>query len=533
MFQTYHGRKKIIKLDAITLKPKYSPFRLLVITILVLASVLVVFIVDAKWGIGVSPDSVGYLLSAQNILDGKGYTDQDGKAVSLWPFLYPLCLAGCAFVTNMDVVLIVPFFHAFLLASIIVCFFRFSGKLRWRFRDEVIAGLMLLLSVPLLHVASWVWSELLFIFLTILFLDYSSKYVSTNSIKHMLVMAIVAGLSTLTRYIGVTLILTGIIYLLYFNKNEVRTSISRLFLFIIVSSGPLVIFLIRNYLLTGTFAGDRSESVVGLLPQVLTAFNSLSKWYFPLDGVMRIMIITTVLVILAFLIITFKELKSVVKEKQIIMSFVFIAIYFVSTVFLSTITVIDSLGHRLLSPVYVPALIILVSCLGRLLHILSERMKENLLWIGKGLFVSILIMTFTQRVVLEIIPDFSSEWNYMSDRWKKSRTIDFVKHNQHLYSGVIYSNHPDALIFFNRLLSVKITPAKTDYYPVSLEELEGTWPQTDNATLIWFDPTPRNFLYNLDELKKVSELEKIRTFQDGAVYTVRKRLISKEVDQGR
>lgn len=532
LLQTYHGRIIDINPNLDPLRSKYSAYRVLIIALLMFASFTVVLLVDAQWGIGVSPDSVEYLALARNIIEFNGYVGSDGKAMPSWPPLYPVSLGVFSSLFHLDVLAVVPYCHAFLLSMIILVLFRISRIYGWSIQKEMAAGCMVLLSVPLLYVATWVWSELFFSLLVALFIYYSSLYVKTDLKKYIVAMAIIAGLATLTRYIGGTLIFSGVIYLLAFNKIEVRTRISRILLFAIFSSLPLLLFLARNYYATGTLTGDRSEPVTMLFPQIFEVFSVLSRWFLPFNGSIRLVLLVFLLGML-FTVFKLRELKSLIKENQIIISLIFIVIYIVSTILLSTITVIDSIGHRLLAPLYIPILIVAVAFFSGLIGIQNQRGRKNVL-LGVKLLLSLtLIGAFTQRMIFEVIPEFSSGYNYMSDRWKESSTIEFMKSHKLSESRIIYSNHPDALHFHSRLKSVKFTPAKSVHHPVSLEELEGTWPQTDNATLIWFDPTPRNFLYNLDELKKVSELEKIRTFQDGAVYTVRKRLISKEVDQGR
>ncbi|NIP42487.1 MAG: hypothetical protein GWO30_06835 [Gammaproteobacteria bacterium] len=45
------------------------------------------------YGIGLSPDSVGYISTARSLISGKGFFQYDGQPFFLQPPLYPIILA--------------------------------------------------------------------------------------------------------------------------------------------------------------------------------------------------------------------------------------------------------------------------------------------------------------------------------------------------------------------------------------------------------------------------------------------------------
>jgi hypothetical protein len=53
--------------------------------------------------------------------------------------------------------------------------------------------------------------------------------------------------------------------------------------------------------------------------------------------------------------------------------------------------------------------------------------------------------------------------------------------------------------------------------------LVGTWPPEDNARLIWFDRHEHTFLYSLEEIKQIADLELITAFTDGVIYKVERK----------
>src|SRR6185436_14554193 len=72
-------------------------------------------IATARYGAGVSSDSVKYMAVAQNILDGNGLYDHRGWPLLSWPPLYSIILAGLAWLTRMDVFILAWYLNILLL----------------------------------------------------------------------------------------------------------------------------------------------------------------------------------------------------------------------------------------------------------------------------------------------------------------------------------------------------------------------------------------------------------------------------------
>jgi len=187
------------------------------LTILSVVGVIFVLLSASLFGAGISSDSVKYIAIARNILSGQGYCNYDGDLVPSFPPLFPVTLAflGLFGADPFDMVL---FFNAIAFGLIIF----FSGHLFFNyFKSKILATLgaiSILLSIPLFFVSKMIWSEPFFILLVILFITYFLKLLleTANRIGLLLLVSILASLACLQRYIGITLILTGIILIFFF-----------------------------------------------------------------------------------------------------------------------------------------------------------------------------------------------------------------------------------------------------------------------------------------------------------------------------
>lgn len=75
---------------------------------------MVIVITTNPYGIGLSPDSVGYTRTARNISEGKGVFIQVGIPLVASPPLYPLSLSVSGLLSGIDPVVLLPYINALL-----------------------------------------------------------------------------------------------------------------------------------------------------------------------------------------------------------------------------------------------------------------------------------------------------------------------------------------------------------------------------------------------------------------------------------
>ncbi len=161
-------------------------------------------------GIGLSPDSIVYLSTAGNIHDHGVINDYTNQPMMDFPAFYPLFLSGLIFLTGRSVVAFGPVLDGLLFGLLIwLCGWmmnRFSRSSRW-YKWPVLV--FILLSPCLLEVYSMIWSETLFLVLSVLFMIGCHRYFERHSIPSLLLIAVIAGLSCVTRYAGLSIIAMG------------------------------------------------------------------------------------------------------------------------------------------------------------------------------------------------------------------------------------------------------------------------------------------------------------------------------------
>ncbi|MBK5107808.1 MAG: glycosyltransferase family 39 protein, partial [Anaerolineales bacterium] len=179
---------------------KYTAGKILVI--FGLLGIAVIWI-SSPWGIGVGYDSIFYLSASDNILSGSGLSRFDGYGNTIplthFPPLYSLTLAGFSLITGFESDL-----AARILAAV---FFGFlvglSGWLVYRHTRSLLASVVgstfVLVSPVLLDVSFMAMSELLFLVLLLLMIDFLNKYLLHGNMVVLIIAAIFASLMYLTR----------------------------------------------------------------------------------------------------------------------------------------------------------------------------------------------------------------------------------------------------------------------------------------------------------------------------------------------
>jgi len=73
-------------------------------------------------------------------------------------------------------------------------------------------------------------------------------------------------------------------------------------------------------------------------------------------------------------------------------------------------------------------------------------------------------------------------------------------------------------------VTAQMSPAKTMYNSNDrvneLPILRETWPKDGNGYLVWFDAVGRKYLFTVDELQTIADMQEIAKLGDGAIYSV-------------
>ncbi|HOE12572.1 MAG TPA: hypothetical protein PLQ35_12350 [bacterium] len=474
----------------------------------------------SKYGIGLTADSIHYISAANNLADGNGLVEYDGIPQVSWPPLYA-CLLALLSLASIPIPSGARVIHAILFAVILFCsgeIFRRHCRSRWL---VLFAIFMLSVSYSLVSISICMWSEPLFIVLLLLTVLLIPSCFRRQSIRRLLAVSLLTALFCLQRYIGVTLALTiSAIILAYWPESSRRKRVVLSVGFLIVSCFPLVLYLIRNYMLTSTLTGYRGSSPNTLYDNIHYLLDGISIWFIPVEIPLWI---REVLLLLfggaAGIHILYKiwqGRRSPTRDVQVPVMALFTWIYILTLVALSTTVAFQRIANRFLLPIYVFVVFLFVKSADDLLgHYSHVRLQKTV--------VSIFLVALSFCWMGYMIPHIHGKvvhhrkcgtGEYNIERWKESDMIRVIQREP--IQGKIFSNAADIMyIFTDRPATMGPFRAET------IEEFREKLSKDGPNYLVWFDACRKDYIYNLDEIQSIFALELIRECQDGAIYRIR------------
>lgn len=233
---------------------------------------------------GVSGDAVHYMEGARNILAGKGYSRMkaDGTAHPLTGFPPGFSLSMSAIgLTGMAPLDASRYLNSFLFGANIFLVGLILLKLTRSIPISLSGSLITLTFISLVKIHSWVMSEPLFIFLTLLSLLSFIYYWEKGNWVALILTGFLIGLSTITRYIGLVLPLVISGAILFLSQKPWRRRLAEILVLAGVIAVPVGSWLIRNLLVANTLT-NRVLVYHGLsYSLVVTLLDEISSWLFP------------------------------------------------------------------------------------------------------------------------------------------------------------------------------------------------------------------------------------------------------------
>ncbi|MFQ5921611.1 MAG: ArnT family glycosyltransferase [Anaerolineales bacterium] len=262
----------IQRLDRNLVRIRFGP-RGLVLSIAALVIVSVLALVYAtRLGPWIFSDSVEYIVSARNLLNGRGVglilPSGQFQPIYLHPPFYPLALAAVG-TLGIDLVIaarwmnILFFGLIILLAAGIIYYATGSSWLPFG------AGLLFMFNPALAWVSAGAMSEPIFVVSGLVGLLLLLKYFETGSRRLLLIAGVASGMAALARYPGVALVATGWVGIALFSQSR---RASDAVLFTILAGVPILVWLVYV----------SAQPTVGLLGQSAFRVADLWKAWIPL-----------------------------------------------------------------------------------------------------------------------------------------------------------------------------------------------------------------------------------------------------------
>lgn len=469
-------------------------------------------------GIGISPDSIVYLSVARNTITQGLFVDYNLQPLVDFPVGYPFFLTVAGLITRVELINLAPYLNGFLFAACIMITGRLIDSfelVRPWYKWFILFSMAL--SPALLGIFTMLWSETLFILLTLLFIAVLQKYLLKYATIYLIIAACIAGVSCITRYAGITVIGTGLMILLFDTVLKPKRKITHLFLFSIVSLSILIVNLVHNALVTGYATGPREAGITSLQTNIGYYADVVCSWfYFPAQQTL----LYSFFVVLLLMMMVFLFFRSVIYTKQVNNTMhilrAFFIIYTVFIIGISTLSHFEQINTRLLSPIFIPLLLIATGWMPGVIEMLKTEKRQIVLVMVS---LAALIFQYCQFNTLKSNYHENNTYGipgYTDDSWRNSEIVKFIKKHQSVFDKNygLYSNAHEA-VYFNAGLRSSSIPHKIDKADIY------DFYHSDGFYVIWFDHVSDTELISLAEISRHSKTVRKYAFKDGAIYFVR------------
>jgi hypothetical protein len=474
------------------------------------------------YGPGLSPDSTTYVGLARDI-SANGFAFLTENKAVVQPPLYPMALAATSSLAGATIIHAAAWINILASAALVAVILLTVSRVTMSIPVLTVTGILSCFSVPLTHVWSMAWTEPLFI------LTVSLALLIVSEPKHSVFSVLFAGLLTaaacFTRYAGIVLLPVVTAFLFLSQAGNAWKRCRHAALYALPPTFFFALYVSRNYALSGTPLGGRSPSQLGIADNVDLAKDVVLGWFLPY----RVRSFETLLLLTCALIGAVawhqrSHIARVIRSSDRIVSLcaAFSVAYAGFIVWTSTTTAYDHINDRLLSPLY-PSLLILFAVLLK-----PESYRSQLVRIlALGAFcllcvVAPLLATYSQvnRNAHE------GAGGYNSRHWQESELVTYFRRNGQPKDESVFSNIPDALYILADV-TANLSPARRKFNSkettgVTKENLFTKHPGLDGALLVWHVPNERDYLFTLEDLETMCELEEVKTFADGRIYRIRR-----------
>ena len=508
---------------------------------------------QATYGVLLNLDSLNYLATARNLLDGQIFIDHAGDAYSMWPPLYPLALAGVSLGIADPLTIAGPLSVAIFALTI----FLVGRYLRRRLSSGYMvawACFALALSIPIIDATAMALSEPLFILTAALALMRADDYLAGGKRSALLWAAAFSALAWQTRYIGVAVPVAIGLALLLLAGAPLRDRLRRGAVYGLIVGLPMAAWLARNYLLTDTLTGPRPATEYSLLGVAADVFGGLWIWarydnadwvqvewlsFLPAASAALLIAMLGAIAVGCVLARVWGGARTTDARRAQLLFGGFALAY--AAIFVFTLLATGRPHHgvvffRFLTPLYLPLAVVVAVAADRLLAFL----RDGGLWDGatarrwraaRRLAGVALLAALTLWLVGQTVPNAravawanSAEFyrGYTSPRWVNSPTLRRI--DEYPMDGIVYSNRPEVAYLRNDGDALHI--------PLNLYRHEGGYvarladwlvEAQDGAWLVWFKRRADGIYLPdayLPQMRVMTRLRPVAEFVDGAIFRV-------------
>jgi len=356
------------------------------------------------------------------------------------------------------------------------------------------------------------WSETVFICWGLLFLLLAHNYLRAPNTRSLLWMGICCSLAMITRYAGISLIVTGGWLILMHGDLNAKQKIKQLLLFGVTAAVLPALNLARNLYVHNSLTGVRQKALRSFWQNMEGMAAVFSEWFPFLAGhepAALLLVIVLLSGALCFLIFRVLQQQYYSGMGTVVAGFSFV--YFSFMLLIASISRFEELSSRLLSPAYIPLLLMSTHWLVPFIQNRLAKWRPWLVIPALALYAAIIHHQYKLNAeAWEGVKDAGMP-GYTEDSWTQSPTVAYLKTQNLPFAYPVYANANDAVYF---LTGQYAKPLPHKEIPSEVEQLQ----QKQNFYLVWFNDGVNNDLLSLDYLLQQRKVLEIHEFEDGAVY---------------
>ena len=488
-----------------------------------------------KYGAGVAGDSIHYLSVAESLIQGRGFIDSNGGPLIFFPPLFPILIAGLAWVFRVDV-FVAGWILNVLLSGLNMFLSGFFMRRVFQARPVYfyISSLIILLSTSFLAMHASILSDPLSLTFTLLFFMAAEHYIQKPAWRPFLGMFILAVVAPLLRFSGFSLIVAGGLVILYANGRNILKSFPLAGLFGVLALLPTAAWIyLHNYLQYQTWWGTDNAIGADALVNLLQSLRKIMYWFIPYRPISKSgfaePVVTLVFILIVLLLINklqnWREwAKEFLQPAQMSM-LIFTVVYYSSS-----ILNIQTGDHKaLFSDRYF--VIIMVPILALIFISFDYLVLPHIPLPHPSLRIGLVVL-FLLWLSLPLYKDYKylraslaegeAGYNQYNMRvFQESILLSRVKVLlQKEPQANLYSNIPPVVWFFSRHRMI-LPPAQD--IPRTKDEIKAAfagWPYDKPGYYIWFEPDPFELYMPLADLYLVADMQVIEKIPDGMIVRI-------------
>ena len=324
--------------------------------------------------------------------------------------------------------------------------------------------------------------------------------------------AIIAALAFITRFAGITIVATGAALILFDGALSMVKKIKHLLLFVLMGVSLVVWNLLHNHYAAGSLAGIREKALRTIADNLLDIGTVIGSWLpflnnRPLIGA----IIFLLILLLAIIVVLYRLLQQQFYHRNETVLALFFVVYAVFIIAAASISRFETLSSRLLSPIYIPFILVGSFWLLRFIKQKTKLQKAGIVVLLICVYAATMFHQYQQNAEnWEGIVDAGIP-GYAEAHWIASPLAKYIKEHKALFNQPIYSDANDGLYYLTGLQALPL-PHKE----IATEQIKLL--QAPQLIVVWFNDGENPDLIDIPFIQAQKRLINTLHFNDGAIY---------------